>query len=74
MTAKEMFEKLGYELDSTHEIEGHLYFVKDYKKIDFDLNRKNFYKYNFISYYRCPISVEELKAINQQVKELHWND
>lgn len=72
MTAKEMFEDLGYELDSTHEIQGHLYYFKDYSKIDFDLNRKNIYKYNSMSYCRCPISLEELKAINKQVEELGW--
>lgn len=71
--ADEMFKNLGYEIDSTYEIEGHLYFCKHYIKIDFDLKRKDFYKYN-LSDYRCPISMQELQAINEKVKELGWNE
>lgn len=66
-----MFEELGYEIDSTHEIEGHLYYCKDYIRIDFDLKRKEFYKYN-LSGYRCPITMQEQQAINEKCKELGW--
>ena len=69
--ADEMFEELGYEMDSTYEIKGHLYYYKNDIKIDFDLNRKIFYKYS-ITGCRCPITVQELQAINEKVKELQW--
>ena len=71
--ADKMFEKLGYEIDSTYEVKGHLYYCEDYTKIDFDLERKNFYKYNYGGY-RSPISMQELQAINEKVKELRWLD
>ena len=71
MSADEMFEKLGYEIDSTYEIKGHLHLCKSNIKIDFDLERENFYKYN-LSGYRCPISMQELQAINKKVEELKW--
>ena len=73
MSAKEMFEELGYEIDSTYEIEGHFFYCKDYTKIDFDLSRKNFYKYHS-SNLRSPIDMKLLQAINKQVEELGWND
>ena len=73
MSAKEMFEELGYEIDSTCEIEGHLYYCRDYTKIDFDLKRENFYKYH-CSALRSPIDMKLLQAINQQCKELGWLD
>lgn len=73
MTAKEMFEELGYELDSTYEIDGHLFYCKDYRKIDFDLKRKDFYKYTSGGF-RSPIDMDLLKAIHQQCKELGWLD
>lgn len=73
MSAKEMFEELGYEIDSTYEIEGHLYYCKDYTKIDFDLKREDFYKYHCSSL-RSPINMKELKAINKQIEELGWNE
>lgn len=73
MTAKEMFEELGYEIDSTYEIEGHLFYCKDYTKIDFDLRREDFYKYNSGGF-RSPIDMKLLKAINKQIEELGWED
>lgn len=73
MSAKDMFEKLGYEVDSTCEIEGHLYYCRGYTKIDFDLIRKDFYKYN-LSGFKSPIDMKLLKAINKQIEELHWNE
>lgn len=69
--ADKMFEELGYEIDSTFEIKGHLYYCKDYIRIDFDLERKEFYKYN-LSGYRCPITIPELQAINKKLEELGW--
>ena len=80
MKAKEMFEKLGYEdFCETYN------YIKEYKDgrkifIDFDTKRKK------ISKGRCgfaiykmdsrdiEITMRELRAINQQVKELGWED
>ncbi len=67
-------EDLGYEIDSTNEIKGHLYFYKDCTKIDFDLIRKNLYKYNLLNDCRCPILMEELQAIYNKCKNLGWLD
>lgn len=71
MEADKMFEELGYEVDSTYiyEKESHLFYCKGYTRIDFDINRKNVYKYN-LSGYRSPISMQELKAINKKCEEL----
>ena len=66
-----MFKELGYEIDSTYEVEKHLYYCKEWIKIDFDLERKDFYKYN-LSNYRCPIDMQELQVINEKCKELGW--
>ena len=72
MKADEMFEKLGYEIDSTYEIEEHLYYCKNGEKIDFDLKRKDFYKYNLYGY-RSVIKMELLQAINEKCKELRMD-
>ena len=70
MTAKEMFEKLGYEIDTTND--RMLRYGKGYTaKIEFDLIYHNFYKYND-SGFRSPIDIELLQAINKQVEELGW--
>lgn len=67
MTAKEMFEKLGYELDESYT---HLTYV-DKKNEDEDYIC--FYEYTEkIGIGKYTISSEELKAINQQCKELGW--
>ena len=71
--ADKMFKELGYEIDSTYEIKGHLYYCKDNIKIDFDLKRQNFYKYSTTGC-RCPVSIQELQAIYEKVKELGWNE
>ena len=71
MKAKEMFEKLGYEIDTTRETENHLFYVREYAIIDFDLFRRDFYKYNQ-SGFRSPIDMKLLQAINKQVEELGW--
>lgn len=69
MSAKEMFEKLGYKYELTE------YNVIEYWKninginyeIDFDLNIK---KISIL--WNNKIALKELQAINQQVKELGW--
>ena len=72
-TARDMFLELGYEIDSTHELNGHLFYYSSYSKIDFDLVRQDFYKYS-VGGTRSPITMELLKAINKQVEELGWNN
>lgn len=69
--ADKMFEELGYKIDSTYEIKGHSYYCEAETRIDFDLERKNFYKYN-LGGYRSAVTMQELKAINEKVKELGW--
>ena len=76
MSAKEMFEKLGYEqkigvdfilyvLDSeeTKDLQYYIEFETDVKTIIIDTNRKGFIN---------DITIKELQAINKQVEELGW--
>ena len=72
--ADEIFDKLGYEVDSSCELDGRLYYYKNDLRIDFDLSRKSFYKYSCVNSCRCSISMQELDAINEKVKELGWNE
>lgn len=77
MKAKEMFENLGYSLkvDNNDLIEyskedcGHIAF-------DFDIETKRFYsRYSFLSSIQSTphsITLDEFKAIQQQLKELGW--
>lgn len=76
-SAKEMFEELGY-----RETENDIYFLKYYKpcklqrdkEIKFHKLDKTFtVKDDDLIRHRW-INVPELKAINQQVKELGWLD
>lgn len=75
MTAKEMFEKLGYERKYDYipyaDCESIVY-KKDNHIIRFcmtDLGNK----LQIISEkYQVDLDVEELKAINKQIEELHW--
>ena len=75
MSAKEMFEKLGYK-----ETENDIYFLKYYKicklhhdkEIKFHKLDKTFcVKDDYGTLYRW-IDLEELQAINKQVEELGW--
>lgn len=73
MTAKEMFEKLGYEI-VTNNSRRIKYADKDTrldKEIEFNLIKKAFRKgdSDYFSYF---ITLKELKAINKQVEELGW--
>jgi len=77
MKAKEMFEKLGYK--DYHKMDNEIVFnynwneePEEYRYISFNLItkkielsdwRKDFY-----------LNMKELQAINQQVKELGWNE
>lgn len=75
-SAKEMFEKLGYEqkigidfilyvLDSeeTKDLQYYIEFQTDVKTIIIDTNRKDFIN---------DITIKEFQAINKQVEELGW--
>ena len=83
MSAKEMFEELGYARDESYE--GILYskYVDENEsvnlwQIDFDkVNKtveKSVSKAGFdMKYWNSEITSEELKAINKQIEELEWN-
>lgn len=75
MTAKEMFEKLGYvkTYHDEYEIVYSLYIGNEkVAEIEFDLSVQTFYcSYDKII---MEVSMNVLKAINQQVKELGWLD
>lgn len=82
MKAKEMFEKLGYRhvIDTNHSIA----YYKEYKDrticIDFEKRTKRFSKFKcglLVEYQEkkdLQITLRELKAIKQQIKELNWDN
>lgn len=85
MKAKEMFEKLGYKQEKDDKI--HITYYNGNvenkqrcdRQITFDLEDKNFIAYSpceLNDYEDCSIfiTLEELQAINQQIKELGWLD
>lgn len=71
MTAREMFKKLGYSLEAHNE-----YTIKyskeecDYTTFDFNLKKKKIYS-RFMSVAHG-ITLDELKAVIRQAKELGW--
>lgn len=78
MNAKEMFEKLGYKLDTAEEsaklyckdiLDSKTFGYKDSEMVYFDDEYNNIYFTN-----KDCLTIEELQAINKQVEELHWND
>lgn len=75
MNAKEMFESLGYGFNETTLLIQYINDYindddSDYKCIQFDLEYHTFYaQFNYEAKY---ITVDEFKAIQQQLKELHW--
>lgn len=80
MTAKEMFKVLGWKLGKLKDDEKD-YIVYYQKKdgsaeydLDFYLEDKSYYSYGYAKGYNinCPLSVDEHKAIHQQMKELGW--
>lgn len=85
MTAKEMFEKLGYSCDVSYE--GILYsqyidlpngdvancqidFDKVQKIVEKEVRQAGF----SMEHYNSRITFEELKAINKQIEELGWDN
>ena len=73
MKAKDMFEKLGYKINRNNEKEISYYtqqgIGQGYRMINFHLKKKKIVPYN-----RVQIDMDLLKAINQQVKELNWDN
>ena len=77
MSAKEMFEKLGYKKTNVINPDGCIDYVntnEEYSEIYFDKNFKMITKHYLNFGVAYPITLEELQAINQQVKELGWLD
>ena len=75
MSAKEMFEKLGYKKASVINPDGCIDYVntnEKYSEIYFDKNFKMIAKHYLNSGVACPITLEELQAINPQVNALGW--
>ena len=82
MSAKEMFEELGYKL--MNDCEYYLFYEKplkenteyenDYLHISFEKKDKAFIKTYGDDNSPEIITMEELKAINKQVEELGWNN
>lgn len=73
MTAKEMFEKLGYRERNNIKITGLIksYFKHSDEIIDFYSN-KTFRKVGEYSVGYYNFTMQELQAINKQVEELGW--
>lgn len=75
--ADEMFEELGYKKFTSDDC---ILFMKDLFQITFIIPNESFiteYKqgdYNFPKIRPFEIGIEELKAINEKVKELGWED
>ena len=70
MTAKEMFEKLGYEHIISNKFPNEIKYkyLDDY--ITFDFEDKTIWRGE--DYDSAGITMEELKAINKQIEELGW--
>jgi len=81
MSAKEMFEKLGYEL---YEHKTYMFYEKalkenpeyenDYEHIEFNFISETINKTYGDDNSVCDITLEELQAINKQIEELGWNN
>lgn len=74
MTAKEMFEKLGYKhFDNGIRITYQNYEISECKLIEFQLCNKKMWLADD-SEELVELSLKEIKAINKQVEELGWNE
>lgn len=76
MSAKDMFEKLGYKQDKTNK------YIVYYKPLKFFRELQIVFNLHFQSIevrrtgqylLSNPISLQELQAINKQIEELGWN-
>lgn len=78
MSAKEMFEKLGFKYSKEENFRiSYVYENWRNRTIHFYLKDKDF-SCNLIQNNAgiggCMINMDLFKAIQQQIKELHWND
>lgn len=73
MSAKEMFEELGYEYFNNGLRISYNNFEKECKLIEFQLDKKKMILADD-SEEIVELSIQEIKAINKQVEELHWYD
>ena len=71
LTADEMFEKLGYEKTFT-EVDNIKYYEDDDNVIYFVITHRTFHKTGEYDGMCDAITMQELKAINEKVKELGW--
>lgn len=77
MSAREMFEELGYIQSANYD-----------KEIVYNYDFEDFSTYSYICFNKfdkkiemenniivgCDITIRTLQAINKQIEELHWND
>lgn len=74
MSAKEMFEKLGYEhFDNGIRITYQNYKISECKLIEFQLYNKKMWLADD-SEELVELSLKEIQAINKQIEELRWNN
>ena len=71
-TAKKMFEKLGYEYEESFDGTS-IYYYKKYNNLNLEIVFNKDEK-NYCFTYAVKIDFKLLQAINQQVKELGWNE
>ena len=72
-SAKEMFEKLGYDyFNNGLRITCQNYKISECKLINFDLKQKKMWLADDSSEI-VELSYNEIKAINKQIEELGWN-
>lgn len=71
MTAKEMFEEIGYEIIQSDE--NKINYSNGNFYIEFDLKYREYMSCSYNDDL-LPITLEEHKAITQQMKELGWLD
>ena len=76
MTAREMFEKLGYKIDKQKDYIVYWKPLKLNRELQIEFNFKfNTIEKRKVSDMKCEvITFRELQAINKQVEELGWNE
>lgn len=71
MSAREMFEELGYKYHYEDKYSITTYYFEDWS-ISFDLEKKLIGFSNMGCY--CELTSKDIQAINKQIEELGWND
>ncbi len=73
-SARELFEELGYDyFNNGLRITYQNYEISECKLIEFNLKQKKMWLSDD-SEEVVMLSYKEIKAINKQIEELHWND